>query len=95
MAVRNSSQIFVSKIYSRAGTLHGYGQTTKYVRGENATPYLLLVTDLDCTLTMENEALKHPEDIAASIDVGTADFNSKWLREDATSYLRSLLLDRA
>ena len=42
---------------------------------------MLLVTDLDCTLTMENEALqKHPEAIASSVDPATADFNTKWLR---------------
>ena len=42
-------------------------------------PHLFLVTDLDCTLTMDSKTLlKQPAELQQQVDTATASFNRRW-----------------
>jgi len=78
MVVRSRALSRPAWVNTRAGRwLAGRGPA--YLSDKDSPPHFLLVTDLDCTLTMDNHTLtKHATEISSVVDAGTAEFNKRW-----------------
>ena len=65
-------------VHTKAGRWFA-GQAPAWKKGQ-APPHILLATDLDCTLTMDDCMLaRHAVEVRDAVDAGTAGFNRRWI----------------